>query len=90
MTSEMTTYNRSFSQCYADIRRNEKFDFDQGIVYTVYGIVSVYSQGNDDNREYTKLMTIKEGRIYVRTWNKRYSKQYLVTLAKRFAEVVFS
>ncbi|MEM9945496.1 MAG: hypothetical protein AAF810_05460 [Cyanobacteria bacterium P01_D01_bin.36] len=52
----------------------------QGTVATEYGIVDVYSL-----IDFTRLYMILEGRMYSWNCSSRFSKRYLVTLAKRFA-----
>lgn len=64
---------------------NGKADYYTGSVYTWHGIVHAYTQGDEDNFEITILDFIYQGRHYRRRFLKRYSKRYIVTLARRFA-----
>ncbi len=65
-------------------------DYDVGEVNTPYGIISVYMQGCDDYQQITRLDFVVDGICYTRTWDRRYSRKYVVTLAKRFAAEITS
>ena len=56
-----------------------------GTVLTDHGIVEVLAQGDEDNFCLTRLDFVKDGKLYIRSWKKRYARQYICTLAKRFA-----
>ena len=64
-------------------RRN---GWDQGDLYSPYGIVSVYAQGDDRFKPHTRLDFVKDGRCYTRSFDRRYSRRYCKTLALRFAK----
>ena len=78
----------SIGEGYSNIHHNKEYDYLDGIVYTKHGIVSVYSQGDDRFTHSTFLCFAVNGRCYTRRINRRYSKRYLVTLAKRFADEI--
>jgi hypothetical protein len=55
----------------------------EGIVLTQKGIVKVYSvKYSKIKQQWTFVEIIKNGRLYVRTFNRFYSSRFLVTLAK--------
>lgn len=57
-----------------------------GDVLTFYGIVAVYTQGDDRYDRHTRLDFVWKGRLHIRNIsNRRYTARGLVTLAKRFA-----
>jgi hypothetical protein len=57
-----------------------------GVVITRDGVVDVYSQGGEDGMVPSTTMTFAmAGRMYSRTFKKRYSKRGLATVAARFA-----
>jgi hypothetical protein len=55
-----------------------------GHVVTAHGIVNVYCEYR--GKGYTSLEVGVNGRVYRRTMQEPFSKRYLVTLARRFAE----
>jgi hypothetical protein len=61
----------------------------EGSIATEWGIVSVYSQGDDRFSHSTRMDIVHDGRCIARNiYGKRYSKRGLVTLAKRFAKEI--
>lgn len=61
----------------------------QGQVFTPYGIVSVYAQGDEKNRNYTRLLIVLDGYLHSRIFNdKRYSPRGIFTKALEFAAEV--
>lgn len=64
-------------------------DYDEGLIPTSQGFVSVYAQGDSRSFARSSLRFIFEGVEYSRTWDYRYSRRYLTTLAKRFARDVY-
>jgi hypothetical protein len=58
----------------------------EGVVFTPHGIVEVYAQGDDVHRHSTRLRFFKDGYVYCRLWNKRYSHRGIATKAKQFAK----
>lgn len=59
----------------------------EGEVVTPHGYVTVLAYTYPD-RSLTRMDFIWNGRIYSRTFQKRYSKRYIVTLGRRFVEDV--
>lgn len=49
-------------------RSDQGVTWDNGEVFTPYGIVSVYAQGDDLVSEHTHMDFIHKGRVYHRTW----------------------
>ena len=75
-------------KCYASWHRPPWGDDDEvdfGSVVTPLGVVNVYAQGSEVF-EYSRVDAAFEGREYWASWDKRYSRRYLVTLARRFME----
>lgn len=64
-------------------------DYDSGTIKTDHGIVRAYAHGDDDKSGYTQLRIVKDGEGYERRWGKRYSRRFMVTLARRFAADLF-
>ena len=62
----------------------KKYGYDQGDLSTPNGYVNMYAQGDDRFSHVTRITCIWKGRQYERQWQHRYSRQYMVTLAKRF------
>ena len=61
----------------------------EGSIATEHGIVSVYSQGYNDNRDFTRLDLVHDGYCHCRSIKgKRYSHRGLITQAKRFASEI--
>jgi len=59
-----------------------------GEVVTPHGIVSVFAQGDSTHDHYSRLDFAYAGRLYIRSFNKRYSPRGLVTKAKQFSREV--
>jgi hypothetical protein len=59
-----------------------------GFVMTEYGTVGIYVQGSEKYTPHTKLEFACGKTVYVRSFNERYSKRRIVTLAKRFAKEI--
>jgi hypothetical protein len=55
----------------------------EGIISTRYGYVTTYSQ-----EDHTDIRFIWDGRMYSRGWQREYSQQFIVTLAKRFVREI--
>jgi hypothetical protein len=66
-------------------RMNKCDGYIEGSVLTPHGIVTGYAQGSDTESHHTSLSVIVNGRMYTRSWPKRYSARGIVTLAARFA-----
>lgn len=64
--------------------------YDHGIIATPHGLIEAYAHGGDCFSPFTTLRTVRNGKEYVRTWKKRYSRLYIVTLANRFAADVLA
>ena len=84
---DITSVGRGFSR----IQDNDsKYgNYITGEVITPECIVSIYSQGDKDSFAHTRLDIVKNGRLIMRSINKRYSKRGLVTLAKKFAKEIY-
>lgn len=68
-----------------------KDGWTDGEVVTPFGIVSVYAQGDDENRPHTRLDFAWDGRLYMRNFDgRRYSPRGLVTKAMQFASEIAS
>jgi hypothetical protein len=65
-------------------------DWLEGTVITEYGVVEVYSQGDANHSKHTELSFAIAGTCHVRSFQRRFSKSYLKTLAKRFANEIFT
>jgi len=61
--------------------------FLTGEIATKHGFVMACTQG-DFNMPLTKLEFVWNGFCYVKQWNRNYSKRYITTLAKRFADEI--
>ena len=57
---------------------------DYGTVYTSCGIIEILIQDDERFNFKTKYKIFHKGRIYVRSYKKKFSRRYAVTLAKRF------
>lgn len=67
----------------------QEYGYDQGNLSTPHGYVKMYAQGDERFSHVTRLTFIWRGYQYERQWQHRYSRQYMVTLAKRFvAEII--
>jgi len=85
-------YYCSVGRGYSDIRDLDKNESYSGFVYTSWGIVEVYGQGDKLAMIpcSTFLRIIKDGIVYNRNFtNKKYSKRGVVTKAKQFAREIF-
>ncbi len=61
----------------------------EGIVFTPNGIVSVYSQGDENLHHHTTLYFVYNGVCYTRNYkDRRYKPRYLKTLSIRFANEI--
>lgn len=78
---------RSFSRI--KIEKGNSSDWTDGEVVTPDGIVTVYAQGDNDSFYCSRLDFSHKGRLYIRHFNNiRYSPQFLVTAANRFAKEI--
>lgn len=72
--------------------RNDQWHYEEGIVHTRNGIVSVYRQSVVKDRSSSRPLVMLEfcyrGRTYRRTWERFYSPRYCVTLAKHMASEI--
>lgn len=59
-----------------------------GEVATDYGFVTVYAQGDSNNFAYSRLDFIANGRLYMRTFDKRYTARGLAMKARQFAREI--
>ena len=85
-----TNYKVSSTYPQWEIGRG-KYDYDKGVLTTLHGYIKMYAQGDKRFRNLTRLTFIWNGRQHERQWQHRYSRQYMVTLAKRFvAEIIKS
>lgn len=57
--------------------------YDDGEVILPEGIVTVLMQGDDRNRPLTRLDAVINGRLVIRTYEKRYSRRGVVRLARQ-------
>lgn len=78
------TVSRGFSR----IHKHENSSYLTGEVATPQGFTSVYTQGDNVHFPHTRIDFVHKGVLYMRNIEKRYSAQYLVTLAKRFAKEI--
>lgn len=67
---------------------NSKNDFIEGFVSTPYGLVRVYSQGDENNTYHSSFRFVLNGNEYIRTINRRYKKRGLTSLAGKFAKEI--
>jgi hypothetical protein len=72
------------------IETHQPYGYDQGLVVTQFGYVSVYAQGGGASKgtHHTSLHFMWRGREYTRYIAKRHSKRGIVTLADRFASEI--
>lgn len=64
-------------------------DYTEGAIATHYGIVSIYTQGDERFKYHSRLDFVYRGRLYTRNFRgKRYSHRGLVTKAREFARQV--
>lgn len=68
----------------------KKWGYSHGTVETVYGIVRVWTDFRKDRYKHSRLEIIRNGRQYVRTFGKGYSRRGLVTKAAQFAHDVYA
>jgi hypothetical protein len=59
---------------------------DWGHIKTPLGVVVAYAHETHDGGGYTRLECSIGGREYDVTWEKRYSRRFMVTLANRWME----
>ncbi len=79
--------HRSFSRIRHE--NTNSGDYLLGEVVTPYGVVIAYSQGYDKNSSFSRLDYAFKGQLFIRNFtNKRFSRQYLVTLSNRFAKEI--
>tara|TARA_B100000745_G_C19978910_1_gene331557 strand:+ start:266 stop:592 length:327 start_codon:yes stop_codon:yes gene_type:complete len=78
-------FNRIRLENYTDFNGFEE-TWLMGDVLTPYGIVSVYSQGGEQDRfsKYTRLEIVVNGRYLTRVFNKRYTSRGLVTKVRQW------
>lgn len=72
---------------WSNIKRHGS-DSISGIVITTQGIVEIYAQGNEEYIYASRLNFAWKGRMYLRTFDKRYSPRGIVTKAKQFAKEI--
>jgi hypothetical protein len=65
-------------------RLDNRNGYTKGIVITPFGYVDVYAQGDENHFHHTELRFIHCQREYVRSYKKRYSHRYIVTLSRKF------
>lgn len=72
------------------IETHQPYGYDQGVVVTQFGYVSVYAQGARDSKgtPCTSLHFVWKGREYTRYITKRYTRRGMVTLADRYAREI--
>jgi len=63
---------------------NKEYNFLDGSVITPYGMVSVYSHGDEKSSGYTRLDTVIDGRRFSRSIYRRYTRRGLVVVAGRW------
>ena len=75
----------SMSESYSHFQHDHSSHggWTTGFVATKYGFVHTYSQ-----EDHTDLRFIWDGRMYSRTWEAEYSRQFTVTLAKRYVREI--
>ena len=67
---------------------DKEYNYLEGTVTTPYGMVSVYSQGDEKSSAYTRLDIVINGRQFSRSIYRRYTQRGLVVVAGRFAEEI--
>lgn len=68
--------------------KGERCEYNIGVVFTKDGIVRVMSQPGQF--AFTRLDFVKNGRMYIRSYEKQYSNRYCATLASQFAKDVLA
>ena len=84
MSEAIYDYGYAFSRPSGCISLQKEYDYLEGSVSTKHGYVICYAQGDENCSHITTIRFIHEGRMYVRTFNKRYSKRGIVTKANQF------
>jgi len=87
----MKTYQYHYSlsrpcSCIRTHRLNDGETYDEGIVETKYGSVSVYMQGDDKYNKISRMDINVNGIVFVKQFDKRYTKRGIVTKANQFAK----
>ena len=78
----------SIGRGFGQIQHDKELDDLSGLVFTKNGLVEVYAQGDDVIGHTTYFIFVINGRCYYRNFNRKYSKRYIVTLAKRFSDEI--
>lgn len=60
--------------------------WDSGILKMPEFVAELYIQGDDKSFHITDIRIILNGYVYYKSYKKRYSRRYAVTLAKRFGK----
>lgn len=68
----------------------KNYGYYQGTLSTPHGYVKMYAQGDERFSHVTRVTFIWYSHQYERKWNHRYSRRYMVTLAKRFVAEITS
>lgn len=56
--------------------------YDQGTIFLPEGVVDAMMQGDDRNYHLTRLDTVIDGRLVMRSFDKRYSRRGVIRLAR--------
>ncbi len=75
---------------FSSISTNKEWNYEDGIVFTPHGIVHVYSQGDEEkkHRPHTYIRFVYQGRMHIRTLNKKYTRRGLAIMAGKFIREV--
>jgi len=84
MKIEIQEYNYSVGRGYSSVC-DRKDGWTDGEVLTPQGIVLAYAQGGEKQFHHTSLRMVVNGRVYHRSWNKRYTKRGIARKAREFA-----
>ena len=76
-------YSHGLGHGWSRVKNNAKYGFNSGAVATQYGIVEILTQ-----EDFTSLEYAANGRMHVKTFDKRYTLRGVVTKAKRFAKEI--
>ncbi|MEM1145730.1 MAG: hypothetical protein AAGI88_24410 [Pseudomonadota bacterium] len=87
----MNEYDYAVGRPYARwALTDKKYNYDSGVVITPFGIADVYMQGDERSRAHTRIDAVVDGRVHSHSWDKRYSRRYVVTLANRMLRALLN
>ena len=84
---KITEYDYAVGQGWNSVKDNPN-GWTDGTVKTPHGMVDVYAQGDDKHRHVTQLIFQSRGRVYVRTFEKRYTHRGIARKAKELAREI--